>query len=254
MSDDIAACAEIVARGDPHRFRATMAAPVPAREKLFPLYALNVEVSRAPWVTAEPGIAEIRLQWWIDALNEIAADGVVRRHEVVVPLAMHLAPDQARALVPLVEARSWDIYNDPFETSAALMAHIADTSGRLMETAAGLLGPGAEAPAREAGLALGLANWFLAVPALTAAGRRPLPDDSDAALTALAETGLAHLENARRASIPAAARPAFLPLAGAARILRRARKAPARIRDGGLAVSPFRERLDLMKAALTGRW
>ncbi|MEQ8366967.1 MAG: phytoene synthase, partial [Roseicyclus sp.] len=58
------ACAELVARGDPDRFRATMAAPVDARRVLFPLYAFNIEVSRAPWVTAEPMIAEMRLQFW----------------------------------------------------------------------------------------------------------------------------------------------------------------------------------------------
>ena len=49
-----------------------MAAPVEARRVLFPLYAFNVEVARAPWVTSEPMIGEMRLQWWRDALEEIA--------------------------------------------------------------------------------------------------------------------------------------------------------------------------------------
>ena len=58
MSDaDIAACAALVARGDPPRFRAAMAAPVAMRRLLFPLYAFNLEVARAPWVTQEPMIA-----------------------------------------------------------------------------------------------------------------------------------------------------------------------------------------------------
>ena len=84
MNDDLTACARIVEKGDPARFKAVMAAPPKARDALFPLYAFNVEVARAPWVSAEPGIAEIRLHWWIDALGEIAAGGMVRRHEVVV--------------------------------------------------------------------------------------------------------------------------------------------------------------------------
>ncbi|MFN3209661.1 MAG: squalene/phytoene synthase family protein, partial [Roseovarius sp.] len=71
LDPDIMACAGLVHRGDPERFAATMAAPVPAREKLFPLYAFNVEVSRAPWVTQESMIAEMRLQWWRDVLEEI---------------------------------------------------------------------------------------------------------------------------------------------------------------------------------------
>ena len=51
------ACAALVERSDPDRFRATMAAPVAARRVLFPIYAFNVEVTRAPWVTQEVMIA-----------------------------------------------------------------------------------------------------------------------------------------------------------------------------------------------------
>mgnify|MGYP000249325893 FL=1 len=49
----VEACAALVERGDPDRFRAVMAAPVEARAQLFPLYAFNLEVARAPWVTQE---------------------------------------------------------------------------------------------------------------------------------------------------------------------------------------------------------
>ncbi|TNF18762.1 MAG: phytoene synthase, partial [Rhodobacteraceae bacterium] len=62
--DDWQACAAIVEKGDPDRFASAMAAPVAARARLFPLYAFNLEVARAPWVTQEPMIAEMRLQWW----------------------------------------------------------------------------------------------------------------------------------------------------------------------------------------------
>ena len=51
------ACAALVEKADPLRFRAAMAAPVPARKVLFPLYAFNIEVARAPWVTQEAMIA-----------------------------------------------------------------------------------------------------------------------------------------------------------------------------------------------------
>ena len=59
----------------------------PARRVLFPLYAFNIEVSRAPWVTAEPMIAEMRLQFWRDVVEEIAAGKPPRAHEVAAPLA-----------------------------------------------------------------------------------------------------------------------------------------------------------------------
>jgi phytoene/squalene synthetase len=64
-------CAALVERADPDRFAALMSAPVAVRRVCFPLYAFNIEVSRAPWVTKEPMIAEMRLQWWRDALEEI---------------------------------------------------------------------------------------------------------------------------------------------------------------------------------------
>ncbi len=137
MSDDLAACAGLVERGDPARFRAVMAAPPKARNALFPLYAFNVEVARVPWLTAEPGIAEIRLQWWIDALEEIAAGGMVRRHEVIVPLAFEIDTEQAKSLITLAEARTRDIYNDPFENEDELLSYLDDTSGRLLEVAVG---------------------------------------------------------------------------------------------------------------------
>ncbi|MDQ2088342.1 squalene/phytoene synthase family protein [Marimonas arenosa] len=254
MSDDLAACARIVERGDPARFRAVMAAPRTARDKLFPLYAFNVEVARAPFVTTEPGIAEIRLQWWIDALEEIASGGVVRRHEVVVPLALALAPKQARALQGLVEARVRDIYNAPFADAAALTSYLAATSGTLLELAAGLLGQADPGPARAAGLALGLANWFQAVPALKAAGKHPLPQEEPDALAGLAAEGLGALARARQQQIVRRARPAFYTVAGAHRVLARAQSDPSRVLEGRLAPGPLAASAALMQAVLLNRW
>src|SRR6056297_862931 len=139
------ACAEIVERGDPDRFLATMAAPPGARGVLFPLYAFNIEVSRAPWVTEEPMIAEMRLQWWRDALDEIAAGGPVRSHEVTLELARVLDAPAARALDRTVAARRWDIYKDPFEDAAHFEDYLDATAAELMWQAVRLLGGPVEA-------------------------------------------------------------------------------------------------------------
>ena len=53
------ACANLVARADPERFSAVMAAPLGARAVLLPIYAAAAEVARAPWITKEPIIAEM---------------------------------------------------------------------------------------------------------------------------------------------------------------------------------------------------
>ncbi|NND19194.1 MAG: squalene/phytoene synthase family protein, partial [Silicimonas sp.] len=150
------ACADIVAKGDPDRFAAAMAAPVAARRVLFPLYAFNVEVSRAPWVTSEPMIGEMRLQWWRDALEEIGAARPVRRHEVTVPLAEVLHAPLASQLDELIAARRWDLYTDAFEDTAHFQDYLKKTGGRLMWVSAHLLG--AHVTAAPAIVALGSAT------------------------------------------------------------------------------------------------
>ena len=256
FDDDLIACAQAVERGDPDRFAAAMAAPVPARAVLFPIYAFNIEVSRAPWVTQEPMIAEMRLQWWRDALGEIRDRGVVRRHDVVTPLAHILDAEGAALLDRLVEMRRWDIYREPFEDEAHFRAYIEATSANLVLAAARALGPAPEEPIRQAGRALGIANWLRAVPALEQAGRIPLLDGTPAGVRALAEEGLAELARARaaRRRVPKAVRPALLPLAQAGPVLRRAANTPGRVAEGALELPPARQRLTLMTRALTGRW
>ncbi len=245
LDADTRACAAIVERGDPFRFRTVMAAPVSARRVLFPLYAFNVEVSRAPWVTQEPMIAEMRLQWWRDALDEIAKGGPVRRHEVATPLAALLSPEDAHRLDALVAARIWDCHKDPFEDAQAFDAYIDATAGNLMQTAARLLGdlvPGT----RDLALATGLAAWFRAIPALETSGRKPLVDGRPEAVAALARSSLDRLAQA-----PRRAGPAHWPAIGARQTLHQATKDPNAVADGRLdrGLTSFR----LLKASILKR-
>lgn len=253
-TDHIAACADIVYKGDPARFRAAMAAPLELREKLLVLFAFNVEVARAPWVTKEAMIAEMRLQWWHDALGEIAAGGAVRRHEVVTPLAEILTSDQALGLQSLVDARRWDIYPDRFEDVAALWMHLHNTTGALMRAALGLAGA-ESSPVLDEGLkAVALAGWLTAVPALIGQNRHPLPDTSEAAITALAAEGLAKLTVARKEPLPKQARRALLAGWQSEPLLKLAQKEPARVANGTLELAPFRAQTRLARLAFTNRW
>ena len=236
FDQDLTACAGIVERGDPDRFRAAMAAPVAARVTLFPLYAFNVEVARAPWVTQETMIAEMRLQWWRDALEEIAKGGPVRRHEVTTPLARAIAPEDAELLDELVAARRWDIYKDPFEDAAHFARYIDQTAGHLMWVAARRLGATEEAIVRDAAYATGIAAWLCAIPNLEEAGRVPLLDGTAEGVSALAKGALDRLKSARakRAQIPKAARAALLPAAHAGPVLHAAVADPQKVSEAGL--------------------
>lgn len=247
----IEACAGIVQRGDPDRFMAAMAAPVSARRVLFPIYAFNVEVARAPWVTVEPLIAQMRLQWWQDALDEIASGGMVRRHEVVVPLAQVLDAEGARLLMAVVAARQHDIEVRPFAAEPDLYSFLQDTGGALMWVAARALGSDQEARARGLGQISALANYLLAVPELLARGRRPLPDDRPAAIAALGNqwTEAAAADWFRERP----GRPMRIAeRAGwrAGTLLRRAAANPQSVLDGTLAESDFRRRLGLLLRSL----
>jgi len=254
LDPDIMACAGLVQRGDPARFAATMAAPVPAREKLFPLYAFNVEVSRAPWVTQEPMIAEMRLQWWRDVLGEIREGAEVRRHEVATPLASVLDADMATRLDALVQARRWDIYRDPFTDMEAFRAHLTNTSGLLLLAAARTLGDAPEDPLLKAGYAQGVANWLRAVPELERQGRIPLVEGTHAAIRSLADDALAALAEARRTRLAPKVRPAMLALWQTGSILKMVARDPAAVSENRLKLPPFRSRLGLMRRAMTGRW
>ena len=250
------ACAALVEKADPERFRATMAAPVAARRVLFPLYAFNVEVARAPWVTEEPMIAEMRLQWWRDALEEIAGDAKPRKHEVVDALAEVLDAEGATLLDGLTAARRWDIYKDPFEDAAHFDSYIDATSGHLMWTAARLLGQGDEAVIRDFAYGVGAANMFRAIPDLEERGRKPLLDGSESGVLALAQSAEARLTAAikKRKTIAVDAAPVLNAGYLARPVLRQIHKEPGKVARGALGLPPLREHLRFTNVALRGWW
>ncbi len=248
------ACAALVARGDPDRFSALMAAPQPARARLLPLYALNLEVARAPWVTQEPMIAEMRLQWWRDVILEPTP----RAHEVAGPL--HQLIQDANlprdTLDRLIEARRWDIYRDPFEDEAALDAYLEDTGASLMWLCALALNapPSAEPAIRAYGWAAALANYLIAVPELEARGRVPLLDGRPQGVSKLALRGLIRLRAARtaRSTIPGTAKPALLPGWQAEGLLHIAARDPGAVAANALRLPEIIKRGKLLWQATTG--
>lgn len=255
-SDDIAACAGLVQRGDPDRFSAAMAARPEARDILFPLYAFNLEVARAPWLTQETMIAEMRLQWWRDALEEIGQGKSPRRHEVVTPLTGFLDAEALRNLDQLVAARRWDIYKDPFEDAAHFAQYIDATAGNLIWVAARALGEAEEGVVRDFAYGVGIANWLCAIPDLEARKRVPLVDGRPEAVALLAEGALQRLRGARqrRDRLRGGAGQALLVGWQAETVLQQAAHCPELVADGALGQSGFRKKSTLMLRALSGRW
>jgi len=254
----IQACAELLQKGDPDRFLAAMAAPPEARSVLFPLWAFNLEVARAPWVTQEPMIAEMRLQWWRDALEEIASGGQVRRHEVTTPLTEVLDTEAVKQLDRLIEARRRDITGNAFESEEAFRAYLDATAGNLMWVAVRALGADerAEPYLRDFAWGTGLARYFLAIPELEAQGHQPLHDGRPEAVRALAKEGRHKMKRGAflRYALGTAQTAPMLETWTAGSVLLRAERQPGRVADGALRLSPARERLSLLLLSNARRW
>jgi phytoene synthase len=245
----------LIQRADPIRFAALMAAPPQARPPLATLYAFNIEISRAPWVSKEPMIAEMRLQWWRDAIEDTAR-GVVRGHEIMQPLAdLITAKGLPRDMLDrMIAARQWDIYKDAFADQAAMDAYLDDTAGSLMCMSGRALGASDDTALRDFGWAAGLATYLQAVPDLAQRGRIPLLDGRDAGIAALAQRGLDRLAKTRTQGISRAAAPALLAGWQAKSLLRMAVAEPGRVGEGALHLSEFSRRGRLLWQAFTQRW
>ncbi len=254
----VQACAELVERGDPDRFLSAMTAAPDERGGLMVLYAFNLEVARAPWVTKEAMIAEMRLQWWADAIEEVYAGGEVRRHEVVTPLAELVAEKglDRTAFDALIEARRWDIYKEPHKDQAAFDKYIADTSAGLMWLAAQALGAMGEhrVAIMDFGAAAGVAALFRAIPALENAQKYPLVDGTSDGVAALAHASLYWLRDARNAlhGLPKPVRAALRAGWMAEYTLDMAERSPKLVAAGGLGAAEFSKKIRLFWLSVTG--
>src|SRR5919112_90215 len=122
-ASNFAHCEALVREGDPDRYWASLFAPADRRRHLHALYAFNFEVARVRESVREALMGEIRLQWWRDALQ-----GEVRGDVRANPVAAALDETIVRfrlprdPLVGLVDARVFDLYDDPMPSLADLRA------------------------------------------------------------------------------------------------------------------------------------
>ena len=169
MVDAFEHCERLVSDGDKDRFLATLFAPEKHRRALYALYAFNVEVARVRELAREPMPGEIRLQWWRDTLlgaggADAAANPVAAALRDVV-VRYHLPP---ASFAELIDARSFDLYDDPMLTLVELETYAVRTSSALIDLAARILRDGKEPGAGDltghAGIAYAIAGLLRALP------------------------------------------------------------------------------------------
>ncbi|HTX51139.1 MAG TPA: squalene/phytoene synthase family protein [Caulobacteraceae bacterium] len=221
----------LIGRVDPDRWLTSrFIAHSAARDDVLALYAFDHELARARRAASTPLMAEIRLAWWREVLDEVFDGEAVRRH----PTAQALAAAVARRglvrapLEAMIDAQIEALDSVEFDADAAVRWADA-VQGGVASLAASALDPASPASA----VAAAGRAWGLAL--LVRGGRIER--------TAVAAPWRSALAEARAASrtLSVAALPAALP----ARL--------ARYDFAGVTPGPLRKRLALIVAAATGR-
>jgi phytoene synthase len=237
---NFAHCEALVREADPDRYWASLFAPADKRPHLHALYAFNFEIARVRESVREALVGEIRLQWWRDALQG-EARGDVRSNPIAAALDDTIVQFRLprRSLVDLIDARIFDLYDDPMPNLNDLEGYCGETSSSLIQISSVILAngsnPGTADAAGHAGVAYAITGLLRAFPHHARQGQVYVPADILArhgvvredivtgrggpglkgALADLRAVARRHLEQVRtlRATIPAAAKPAFRPLA-----------------------------------------
>jgi phytoene synthase len=253
QADAAAFCAALVREHDFSRYAATLFVGPELRRALLSLYAFNVEIVRVHDQVTQPLPGEIRLQWWRDMLTGEAHGGVEGNPvaaELLLTIRQFALP--VDRLTRLIDEHTFDLYNDPMPTSAALDGYLSDTHAALIAVAAQIAAPSSPEInhlARHAGLALGMAQVIASLPRDAARRQLFVPLDLlerygsgleevfagkptpaiRKALDELAAEAKQHLQTALQllAEAPPAVRPILLPLALVHRDIARRSRAEA---------------------------
>jgi len=238
--EDYAYCEAMLKRDDADRWLATLFVPQALRQHVYALYAFNLEIARVREIVSEPLLGEIRYQWWRDAL-ETPDSGDVAANPVAAALldTINRFELPKESLLRLIDARVFDLYDDPMDSIQAFEAYAAATTSNVFRLVRLIADPedigGGLGVAEHGGIAYAMTGLLRALPWHSARGQLYVPreilktfgaDRTDFALgrttseicTALTEMrNLArnHLEvfGTRIAGLPEASQAPFLPVA-----------------------------------------
>ena len=224
-------------RHDRDRYLSTFFAPDAKRPHLLALYAFNAEVTRIRGLVSDPNIGMIRLQWWRDTIESGTGGGHPVAEALFSAIAEGSLPKQA--LLDLVTAREFDLFQDRMPGLTELEAYLGETHSRLIQMAAMILDRDAVTKASDAAGLAGVAQGLTLILADPRHRDPFLPDGMDVPGAILhAEKRLAEAL-ALLPDLPKSILPAFLPVSLTGTDLNRIAKAP----DQMLHVSPLRRQL-----------
>ncbi len=239
-SESAVHAAQFLRETDRDRYLATLVVPSERRDAVTALFAFNAEIATVAERAREPAAGEIRLRWWTDALSG-EGHGDVRANPVADALLSAVEDYRLPrpALVQMIEARRFDLYQDPMPDMPAFEGYAGETTSVLYQLGAMILNTGTPVEAGDAAGHLGVANGLIghlrAFGYHASRGRIFLPWDVFAicgvvegdvlagkasenlsiALTRLCETSAEHLQKAQAAieGVPRQLRSVFAPAA-----------------------------------------
>ena len=187
-----------VQAADRDRYLAVLHAPAAARDGLFALFALDLELAQVVATTSEPLLGEIRLAWWREQLARLDT-APAPAQPTLAALAQHVVPAgvSGASLEPLEDAHLVLLLDEHFDADQ-LDRYLANRGGALFAAAAKLLG-GDVAAAQALGRCWALGEFvrrgerppFVARELLEAVRQKSVVRPADRALRPLA--GLARL-------------------------------------------------------------
>lgn len=277
--DTGAICLNMLRDLDRDRYLACLLSPEDKRPALAALYAFNAEIARIRDAVREPLPGEVRMQWWRDLL-EGNAHGDSQANPVAAGLMDCVEKYRLPrpTLVNLLEARIFDLYDDPFENRNALEGYAGETASAIIQLASLILDPqaasGSADAAGHAGVAQAMAGMMLLAPLHRRRGQVYIPvdilsatgldretflacEDKDriaAAIDIFCAIALDHLGHARKTKVDAACFPAFLPVAMTETVLKKAKKAGASLFEAEIQPSLVRRQWLMTKSVFLKRF
>ena len=139
---------ELVRAADRDRYLAALYAPEDRRGALFALYAFNAEIAGIRDRVSEALPGEIRLQWWRDVIaaqDASAGAGHPVAEALLEAIERHGLPRPA--FENYLDARIFDLYDDPMPSRSDLEGYCGETAAALIQLSAMILDPEAAADA-----------------------------------------------------------------------------------------------------------
>lgn len=270
------ACLQSLRQTDLDRYLSCLLINEDRRGPIAALYAFNAEIARVRDLIREALPGEVRYQWWRDLLAG-NRQGEARANPLAAGLLHAIETWQLprQPLVSLIDARIFDLYDDPMDNVAAFEGYAGETAATLIQMASLVLDADAARDLGEtaghAGVAHAVAGALLLMPLHRHRGQLYLPLDIlaatgldretflagedkqrvSAAIAAFSGFGKDHLQKARNAARHRLKEPvigAYLPVSLAETVLDRATVAGAGLFERSIQPPQWRRQWRMWRA------